>query len=136
MQQRGVFAVRAYYDHPTPPHTLDQEQWIWHMCRTLAIDEMVDLFRRQALTIPSDARSIGRLRNGFGDYYRQMMAMQRTMERDAQGNWVSRWLDHGKDDHYAHAEVYCVMAFFAWQEVEVTRYVSFDDLVRAGFIRR
>ncbi len=26
------------------------------------------------------------------------------------GNWVARYLDHGKPDHYAHAEAYCQLA--------------------------
>ena len=50
------------------------------------------------------------MRDGFGDYYRQVMAPKRQLEQDAQGNWTSRYDKHGKPDHYAHAENYCLQA--------------------------
>ena len=39
--------------------------------------------------------------------HRELLAPQRTLEQDAQGNWVARWSEHGRADHFAHAEVYC-----------------------------
>ena len=53
------------------------------------------------------AGSGGRVADGSGAYYRELLAPQRTLEQDAQGNWVARWSEHGRADHFAHAEVYC-----------------------------
>ena len=50
------------------------------------------------------------MREGVGEYYRQMIANHRVLEQDAQGNWVWHYLDRGKADHYAHAEAYCLLA--------------------------
>ena len=41
------------------------------------------------------------------------MAPKRQLEQDAQGNWTSRYNEHGKADHYAHAENYCLQAMVA-----------------------
>ena len=63
---------------------------------------------------PRNARQLGeRVRDGFGDYYRQVMAPKRQLEQDAQGNWTSRYYEHGKADHYAHAENYCLQAMLS-----------------------
>ena len=40
----------------------------------------------------------------------------------AQGNWVSRYDDQGKADHYAHAETYCQIAV-EWGERWILRAV-------------
>jgi len=50
------------------------------------------------------------MRDGVGEYYRQMTGLSRVLEQNAQGNWVWRYLDRGKADHYAHAEAYCLLA--------------------------
>jgi hypothetical protein len=47
---------------------------------------------------------------GIGEYYREMMALKRSLEQDSQGNWVARYVDWRKPDHYAHAETYCMLA--------------------------
>ena len=76
--------------------------------RTQAIDEMVERFRAGSTELPRDARRLaGRVADGSGAYYRELLAPQRTLEQDAQGNWVARWSEHGRADHFAHAEVYC-----------------------------
>ena len=81
------------------------------MNRVEALEEMFHRFHEGLAELPRDARRLGgRMKYGLGDYYRQMMAIQRVLEQDAQGNWVARYLDHGKPDHYAHAEAYCVLA--------------------------
>lgn len=82
-----------------------------HVNRTQALDEMFDLFRQGKAELPSNARRLGgRVQHGIGEYYREMMALKRTLEENAQGNWVSRYVTERKADHYAHAEVYCVLA--------------------------
>ena len=70
---------------------------------------------RAAAEFARNARQLGsdRVRDGFGDYYRQVMAPKRQLEQDAQGNWISRYDEHGKPDHYAHAETYCLQAMLA-----------------------
>jgi hypothetical protein len=45
-----------------------------------------------------------------GEYYGEMTALTRDLRQNSQGNWVARYLDHGKADHCAHAEAYCLLA--------------------------
>jgi hypothetical protein len=84
-----------------------------HMDRVLVIDETFERIRSGVATMPSEARQLGgRVQQGYGDYYRQLLAPQRTLEQDAHGNWVAKWQDNGKADHFAHAEVYCHAASY------------------------
>jgi hypothetical protein len=79
-----------------------------HMDRTIAMDDTFDRFRDGSFLLPAEARLLGGLESvGLGEYYRQVLAPQRSLEKDARGNWQPRWLDHNRPDHYAHAEVYC-----------------------------
>ena len=79
--------------------------------RTQTIDEMVDRVRSGAARLPGEARSLGgHVKDGVGAYYRQLLAPQRVIERDASGNAHAAWREGGRDDHYAHAEVYCLLA--------------------------
>ena len=79
--------------------------------RTQALDAMVARFHDGTAQIPRTARQLGgRVDGGAGAYYRELLAPQRTLEQDAHGNWVARWLEHGKADHFAHAEGYCYAA--------------------------
>ena len=65
--------------------------------------------------LPRDAQRLGgRVKQGYGEYYRELLTLKRTLERDDQGNVVARWLDTGRDDHYAHAEAYCLLAGEDW----------------------
>ena len=85
--------------------------------RTQLIDETFERFRKRMAALPRDARQRSPpVREGLGEYYRELLAPQRTLERDADGNWVARWLDHNKADHYAHAEVYALLAELALPE--------------------
>lgn len=68
-------------------------------------------FHERAAPLPADARALGgRVREGLGAYYRELLALTRTLEQDATGNWVARWTNRRRADHYAHAEVYCALA--------------------------
>lgn len=79
--------------------------------RAEIIDEVVERFRTSKATLPEDARELGgRMKQGRGEYYREMVAMTRVKEEDRRGNWVARWVNNSKDDHYAHAEVYALLA--------------------------
>ena len=104
---------RAYYSS-TEGHRWHRGrpgEKVVHLNRTQALEETFDLFTKGQLELPGDARQLGGgIRDGFGDYYRQMMALKRHRDENAHGNLVYRFDDHGKDDHYAHAELYCMIA--------------------------
>jgi hypothetical protein len=75
------------------------------------MDQVVDRFRKGETPLPRDARQLGgRIHDGYGEYYHEVMAPQRTLEHDRNGNLVSRWDERHRDDHYFHAEVYALLA--------------------------
>jgi hypothetical protein len=37
------------------------------------------------------------------------MALSRVLERNSLGNWLARYVNHGRSDHFAHAEAYCAV---------------------------
>lgn len=75
------------------------------------MDAMFARFRAGEVTLPSNARELGgRVKDGVGEYYREMLTPQRIYQQGSQSNWQARWLDKGKADHYAHAEIYRLMA--------------------------
>ncbi len=79
--------------------------------RAQAIDETFEGFRSGSAELPSDARQLGGfVKDGFGDYFRQVRNLQRTLVQDGHGNWESKWVNNSRPDHYAHAEVYCMLA--------------------------
>lgn len=79
--------------------------------RLIALDETFERFRTRLVELPRNARELGgAVKDGMGEYYREMRALQRESVQDAQGNWTTRWLDYNKPDHYAHAELYCLLA--------------------------
>lgn len=107
----------AYYGRSDPGHETVRENgmWVFRLNRTQALEEMFHSFQTEAAELPRDARALGRyVREGLGEYYRQMMALTRVLEQNSSGNWVARYVDQGKADHYAHAEVYCHQAL-AWE---------------------
>lgn len=105
---------RAFY-HATGDHTWKRgtgrgEKTV-NINRTEAIEEMLDGFHRQRSLLPVNGRDLGGAeRQGIGEYYREMMAMTRELSEDSLGNWVARFDDRGKPDHFAHAETYCTIA--------------------------
>ncbi len=79
--------------------------------RTEALDEAFARFHQELVELPRDARELGgRIKDGAGEYYRELLTPTRVPVKDAQGTLVYRWDDHGKADDYAHAEVYCWLA--------------------------
>jgi len=103
----------AYYGRTDPGHESVWENGVqlYRINRTQALDEIFHAFQTQAAEIPGNARTVGgRVRDGLGEYYRQRMALSRVLEQNSLGNWVARYEDGGKADHFAHAEVYCVVA--------------------------
>ncbi len=103
----------AYYGRMEPGHEYARENgvYVYKINRNEALDAMFDAFQSQTAELPRDARGIGgRVKDGLGEYYREMLALSRVLERNAQGNWVAKYVDAGKADHYAHAEAYCALA--------------------------
>ena len=103
----------AYYGRTDPGHELvcDNRVDVWRTNRTQALDEMFHSFLTEAAELPQSARLLGgRVRDGLGEYYRQMMALKRKLEQNSMGNWVARYDDARKADHFAHAEAYCTLA--------------------------
>ena len=79
--------------------------------RTEALDAAFKRFHDGLADLPRDAHHLGaKVREGIGEYFRELLAPQRTIERDARGRDVARWVEGGKPDHYAHAEAYCQLA--------------------------
>jgi len=111
-QRHSRIAWVAQY-RSTPGHERDYSARPrrYHISRTQALERVFDAYRTGEALLPANARELGgRLQQGMGEYYREVMAQQRTLEQDANGNWQSRFIDRGRADHYAHAEVYCAMA--------------------------
>jgi len=103
----------AYYRRTDPGHeSVYKDGVLVHdINRTQALEEMFHAFQTQAVELPKNARVLGgRVRDGLGEYYRQMMALARVLEQNSLGNWVAHYFNHGKPDHFAHAEVYCAVA--------------------------
>jgi hypothetical protein len=80
--------------------------------RTHMLEATFERFHQRQLQLPQNARQLGGDPDalGIGEYYREMTALKRHLERDANGDWASRWDDNGKDDHFAHAELYALLA--------------------------
>ena len=108
-------ARAAWYTRHEPGH-----EWVpaqdgraagVRLYRTEAIDRAFQRFHAARALLPRDARTLGgRVQNGVGEYYRELSALQRTLEPDAAENLQWRWVNGGRPDHFAHAEVYCVYA--------------------------
>ena len=93
------------YDRDAEPHPLIRAN------RTEALDAAFKRFHDELADLPRDAHQLGaKVREGIGEYFRELLAPQRTIERDARGRDVARWVEGGKPDHYAHAEAYCQLA--------------------------
>ena len=80
--------------------------------RTEMLDTVMYRFREGLSELPRDARRLGgrfRNREGYGEYYRELLEPTRVLDSDAYGGPVFRWRN-SKADHYAHAEGYCWLA--------------------------
>ena len=111
----------AYYGRVDPGYETSRDHgvWVYRINRTEALEETFYSFQTEESELPQDARQLGgHMRDGLGEYYRQLLAISRVLEQNAQGNWVARFTDQGRADHYAHAETYCRVAMkvgaFRW----------------------
>ena len=65
--------------------------------RLEALEHAFQRFHDRLAALPAEARQLGgRSRRGHGEYYRELRALQRTLEQDAQGNWRERWFDRAR----------------------------------------
>lgn len=77
----------------------------------------------------------------MGEYFREVLIPQRTLVPDSNGTRVAKWIDGGRDDHFAHAEGYCLVAgrrhLFgdAWDDDDADDYEGpvFKDLFSMTF---
>jgi hypothetical protein len=75
------------------------------------MDQVAIRFRNKERSLPRDARQLGgRFKDGYGEYYRELLAPQRLPFKDSRGNLDYHWEDRGRDDHYYHAELYALLA--------------------------
>ncbi len=112
-RSRDFSGAVAFYSRNDPGHedSFENGVSVERLNRTQALEELFALFGTEAWELPRDARRLGgSFRDGVGEYYRQMMALARVLEQNAAGNWVARYVDGHKPDHYAHAELYCMRA--------------------------
>lgn len=114
-RRHGRKVALAMYTRHEPGHERRspsaEQPALYHINRTEGLDEMYHLFSNKVVELPRDARTLGgKVRDGIGEYYRELLALKRTLERDATGNLAARWVDGGRDDHFAHAELYCMLA--------------------------
>ena len=71
------------------------------------VDQMTDeIVRRDEHVEPSEGNPCSSKHRKPGRNYIELL----RLEQDAQGNWTSRYYEHGKADHYAHAEKICAGA--------------------------
>jgi hypothetical protein len=79
--------------------------------RSEAVEAAFDRIRAGRRPLPRRWQDLGgKVRNGIGEYARQVTALQRTVKEDEDGNPVYRWVKIRRDDHYAHAEILCNLA--------------------------
>jgi phage terminase large subunit GpA len=94
--------------------------------RTDMLDQVVSLFRRQELLLPAgeEARHLGgKVRDGVGEYYRQVTAAKKTYERGGRdGNPQAHWTEGSKADHLLHCEVYVQLGRTAIERTRVIFY--------------
>jgi hypothetical protein len=106
----------ANYDRHQPGHSLtrrssNRDVNVLSINRNEAFDELTTRVRTRLMPLHSNARSLEEpIRDGSGEYYREMMAPYRLASRGSDGRWTARWTDNGKPDHFAHAEIYSMCA--------------------------
>jgi hypothetical protein len=99
------------YGRSEPGYEVSDSPRQIHAHRVDLMDQVAARFRKAEVSLPRAGRELGgRLRDGFGEYYREMTAPQRLPIRDSRGNLDYRWDDRGRDDHYYHSELYALLA--------------------------
>jgi hypothetical protein len=115
VQDRRDFSL-AYYDRQEGGHEWERNrngEAVFHLNRNLILEELFQAVQEGRLWLPHHARRLGgRVRDGVGEYYREMTALKRVLEQNGVGNYVSRYVHGSSPDHFSHAEGYCFAATF------------------------
>lgn len=83
--------------------------------RTQAGDHVSNGFTKKTLILPSNIESIP-------NYFAQVMAPIRVIEKDKSGNEVATYQEFGKPDHYFHSEIYAFIALKISLEYNIIIY--------------
>jgi len=100
----------SYYTSDTKapePVEFSDERGVALLDRTRTLDGTFALFLDGLNALPANIRNLP-------DYYAHLKASVRTVEKNAKGEAVARYVETGPD-HYAHAENYCAAARFVNQ---------------------
>lgn len=105
--ERGVLWLAYYVEQKTGSKNPEMAEWhkekgVVNIDRTRSLDATFSRFYEHENTLPGNAKEIM-------DYYAQMKAPVRTVEKDASGQPVARYVESAPD-HYAHAENYVTIA--------------------------
>lgn len=103
--------------HTEPSEVWSVKDWTVNADRTRTLDTTLAGFisagrGEPGKTLPANMR-------GNPDYYKQITALERVLEKSADGNQVARYI--GDPDHYAHAENYCDIAMRSPMDMGWTR---------------
>ncbi len=114
----GKVWLAYYVGQKTGTKNEDPRAWNWdegvvNLDRTRTLDEMTAAFTAQSSTLPGHARDVR-------DYYAQMKAPVRVVERSGNGTPVALYVEGTNPDHFAHAENYCHVAMHAPRAENIT----------------
>jgi len=117
----------AYYNisHKSSEYCIwDDKKRVVRVQRNLALETMMSRYLTRRLVLPEHAALIP-------EFYAQLRAPKRVQQRDERtGNMVPRFLEDGKPDHYAHAEVYDDIAGSRWVKTHSATPAELDLLRR------
>jgi hypothetical protein len=94
------------------PRAWNFDEGVVNCDRTRTLDEMYAAITAKSSTLPGHARDVR-------DYYAQLKAPVRVVERSASGQPVAMYVEGTNPDHFAHAENYCHVAMHAPKAPEV-----------------
>jgi len=102
-----IFWLAYYSTNPTGSKQVEPHDWDWKngtvtMDRTRTLDDLFARFVSGTHTLPAYARDVV-------DYYEHLKAPVRVIEERAGGKKVAVYVK-SSDDHFAHAENYCLAA--------------------------
>jgi hypothetical protein len=111
-QTRYLRIHSALYDRHQPGHFRDKKTKVIHANRTQLFDQLYEGIREGYLRLPENARTLGgHLRDGIGEYYQHLLALERVVERNRQGDMEARYDNAHRPDHFAHVEAYRLLMF-------------------------
>lgn len=71
--------------------------------------------KERKLRLPRDIEKVP-------NWIAMMVAPTRIVDKDSNGNFVARWEEFGKPDHYFHAGIYCLVARFIQAQYQTIFY--------------